>query len=204
MPDFLFDIGKVLLDFDFESSLRKFLPTNHPDPAAALDTLLARKDEFEAGQVSTDDYTDWAMKTLNTSATIEEFHQAWQNIFQPIQPMWETARKLHTDGHRLILFSNTNAIHCPWVFEKYPEFSIFHGAVLSYEIGAIKPQPEIYQYAIDKFSLVPENTLYIDDLPANIQAGNEFGFISHQYDLHNHRAFELWLAQKLSSLKTEH
>ena len=48
MPDFLFDIGKVLLDFDFEKSLRNFLPSNHPDPATALEKLLARKDEFEA------------------------------------------------------------------------------------------------------------------------------------------------------------
>ncbi|MFN9410715.1 MAG: hypothetical protein ACK6AY_15535, partial [Akkermansiaceae bacterium] len=61
MPDFLFDIGKVLLDFDFESSLSKFLPANHPNPTAALDKLLARKDEFEAGKVNTDDYTRWAL-----------------------------------------------------------------------------------------------------------------------------------------------
>jgi HAD superfamily hydrolase (TIGR01509 family) len=204
MPDFLFDIGKVLLDFDFESSLRKFLPSNHPDPAAALEKLLSRKDEFEAGQVSTDDYTDWAIKTLDTSATIEEFHHAWRNIFTPNPLMWETVRKLHAAGHRLILFSNINGIHCPWIFENFPEFSLFHGAVLSYEVGAIKPQLEIYQHAIDKYSLVPENTLYIDDLPANIATGQQLGFHTHTYDINNHREFELWLAQKLSFLKTEH
>jgi HAD superfamily hydrolase (TIGR01509 family) len=202
MSDFLFDIGKVLLDFDFETSLRKFLPADHSNPSAALDTLLARKDEFEAGKVSVEDYTVWAMETLGTNASIGEFHHAWQNIFTPVQPMWNTARKLAADGHRLILFSNTNSIHCPWVFEKYPEFSLFHGAVLSYEIGAIKPEPKIYQYAIDKFSLVPENTLYIDDLPANIRAGQNFGFITHQYDLNNHQEFESWLDQQLSKTST--
>lgn len=203
MPAFLIDIGKVLLDFDFESSLRKFLPSDHPNPRAALAALIERKDEFEAGKISIDDYSEWAMKTLDTTASIEEFHTAWNNIFTPIAPMWQTARNLHAAGHRLILFSNINALHAPWVFETYPEFSLFHGAVLSYEVGAIKPQPEIYQYAIDKFDLVPENTLYIDDLPANIQAGKDFGFITHRYDLHNHQEFELWLAQQLSSLNTE-
>jgi len=118
--------------------------------------------------------------------------------------MWDTAKKLRAEGHRLILFSNTNAIHCPWVFEAFPEFSLFHGAVLSYEVGAIKPQPEIYQHAIEKFSLTPENTFYIDDLPANIATGQEFGFQTHQYHLTNHAAFEHWLSQKLSPLKTEH
>ena len=204
MPDFLFDIGKVLLDFDFESSLSKFLPANHPNPTAALDKLLARKDEFEAGKVNTEDYTRWALETLDSDVSPETFHHAWCNIFTPNQPMWDAAKKLRAAGHRLILFSNTNAIHCPWVFEAFPEFSLFHGAVLSYEVGAIKPQPEIYQHAIEKFSLTPENTLYIDDLPANIATGQEFGFQTHQYHLTNHAAFEHWLSQKLSPLKTEH
>lgn len=194
MPDFLFDIGKVLLDFDFESSLRKFLPTTHPDPAAALDQLLARKDEFESGRISTEDYTRWALETLKSDASTEVFHHAWRNIFTPNQPMWETVNKLHNAGHRLILFSNTNAIHCPWIFKTYPEFSLFHGAILSYEVGAIKPQLEIYQHAIDKYSLLPENTFYIDDLPANIATGQEFGFQTHTYQLTNHPAFELWLS----------
>lgn len=204
MPDFLFDIGKVLLDFDFESSLRKFLPANHPNPTGALDKLLARKDEFEAGKVNTEDYTRWALETLESDVSPEIFHHAWCNIFTPNQPMWDVAKKLRAAGHRLILFSNTNALHCPWVFEAFPEFSLFHGAVLSYEVGAIKPEPAIYQYAIEKYSLTPENTLYIDDLPANIATGQEFGFQTHQYHLTNHAAFEHWLSQKLSSLKTEH
>lgn len=204
MPDFLFDIGKVLLDFNFETSLRKFLPATHPSPANALDQLLARKDEFEAGQISTEDYTRWALETLDSNVSAEVFHEAWCNIFTPNQPMWEMVRKLHSAGHRLILFSNTNAIHCPWIFDAFPQFSLFHGSILSYEVGAIKPQLEIYQHAIDKYSLVPENTLYIDDLPANIATGQQLGFQTHTYDLNNHQAFEHWLAKKLSFLKTEH
>jgi len=200
--DFLFDIGKVLLDFDFESSLRKFLPSDHPDPAAALEKLIARKDEFEAGQIPVDDYTQWALETLDSSATPAEFHHAWCHIFTPNLPMWEVARQLHAAGHRLILFSNTNAIHCPWIFQKYPEFSIFHGSILSFETNSIKPQPEIYQHAIDKYSLIPENTFYIDDLPANIATGNQFRLRTHQYHLDNHPAFEHWLEKELSS--TDH
>ena len=169
--DFLFDIGKVLLDFDFETSLTRLLPPGHPEPRATLEKLLAKKDEFEAGRISVGDYTMWAIETLGTTATTEQFHSAWQNIFTENLPMWDAARRLHAAGHRLILFSNTNAIHCPYVFEAYPEFSMFHGAVLSFEVDSIKPHPEIYRHAIEKYSLVPENTLYIDDLPANIATG---------------------------------
>lgn len=195
MADFLFDLGKVLLDFEFEPSLSKLLPPG--SPSSSLSTLLAKKDEFEAGLIPVDEYTTWAIATLQSNATPREFHEAWQNIFTPNPPMWEVVRKLASDGHRLILFSNTNAIHCPWVFQEYPEFSIFPHAVLSYEVNSIKPQPEIYQYAIDTYSLIPEKTLYIDDLPANIETGKKFGFISHQYDLQNHQAFLSWLEANL-------
>ena len=198
MSDFLFDIGKVLLDFHFEPSLKTLLPENHPDPIATLSKLLDKKDEFEAGLISPEDYTKWAIETLGSDATPAKFHQTWRNIFTPNLPMWETIRRLHAEGHRLILFSNTNAIHCPWIFETYPEFSLFHGAILSFEVKSIKPQPEIYQHAIEKYNLTPANTLYIDDLPENIQTGIDLGFKTHQYDLENHQAFEHWLSKNLT------
>lgn len=199
MADFLYDIGKVLLDFDFEASLKSFLPPDHADPHSALSELLAKKDEFETGRISVSDYTNWALDTLGSDASHDRFHHAWRHIFTPNEPMWKTVRTLHAAGHRLILFSNTNAIHCPWVFEAYPEFSLFHGSILSFEVDSIKPHPPIYQHAIEKYSLTPKDTLYIDDLPANIQTGNTFGFQTHQYDLNNHPAFEQWLEAKLNT-----
>jgi putative hydrolase of the HAD superfamily len=191
---FLYDIGRVLLDFDFESSLFRLLPPDCDDPHGRLERLLERKDEFEAGKVPVDEYVDWAIGVLGCNATHDDFRFRWQRIFTRNEPMWERVRGLNARGHRLILFSNTNAIHCPWVFGEFPEFSLFHGAVLSFEVGAIKPHPPIYQHALDAHSLDPAQTLYIDDLPQNIATGREFGFHCHQYDLRNHAAFEEWLA----------
>ena len=51
--------------------------------------------------------------------------------------------------------------------------------------------------------LDPAATLYIDDLPANIATGRTFGFRSFQYDLHDHPAFERWLAEQLPTFKPE-
>jgi glucose-1-phosphatase len=196
---FLYDIGRVLLDFDFENSLKRLFPDGVDDPEARMARMIDRKDEFEAGRVDVETYVGWALATLGSLATPEEFSAAWRNIFTPNEPMWNRVRQLAADGHRLILFSNTNGIHCPWVFEEFPEFSLFPEAVLSYETGFIKPQPEIYQYAIDAHGLVPSETLYIDDLPPNIAAGREFGFRCFQYNLDDHAAFETWLTENLNS-----
>lgn len=191
---FLYDIGRVLLDFDFESSLARLLPADCPDPHERLSHLLDRKDEFETGMIDPDEYINWALGVLGSRATPAEFRHAWQRIFTPNEPMWDRVRQLSTAGHRLILFSNTNAIHCPWVFEAFPDFSLFDAAVLSFETGSVKPRPEIYQHAVDAHALDPAATLYIDDLPQNIATGRDFGFHSHQYDLNDHSAFERWLA----------
>ncbi len=196
---FLFDIGRVLLDFDFEPSMARLFPPDVTDPASRMQRLIERKDEFEAGKIEIDDYIGWAIDTLGSRATPDEFRHAWQHIFTPNEPMWDRIRQLAADGHRLILFSNINGIHWPWITDEFPQFSHFHAAVVSFKTGFIKPQPGIYQYAIDTHGLVPEETLYIDDLPANCATGRHLGFRTWQYDLHDHAAFESWLAANLKS-----
>ena len=196
---FLFDIGRVLLDFAFEPSLARLLPAEAGDSSERLKLLLERKDEFEAGQVDAETYIEWALEVLGSEASPEEFRHAWQQIFTPNEPMWARVRQLAKDGHRLILFSNINTIHAPWVFGEFPEFSLFEGAVLSFEAGFIKPNPAIYHYAIATYGLDPVHTIYIDDLGPNIATGQEFGFRCWQYDLKNHAAFEEWLAGEMAS-----
>ncbi len=191
---FLFDIGRVLLDFDFESSLARLLPPDTPNPAARLSRLLDRKDEFEAGRIDVHSYTAWALGVLESDATPDEFHEAWRDIFTPNKPMWRCVRKLSAAGHRLILFSNTNGIHVPWIYDAYPDFSLFDEAVFSFRAGNIKPHPEIYQHAIGHHALVPGETLYIDDLPDNAATGRTMGFHTWQYDLRDHDSFEHWLS----------
>ena len=65
--DFLFDIGKVLLDFDFETSLSRYLPREKKDISHVFTELLERKDEFEAGRISLEDYVPWAIQKIDFS-----------------------------------------------------------------------------------------------------------------------------------------
>ena len=194
---FLFDIGKVLLDFHFEPSLAKLLPPETPDAMQRLTVLLEKKDDFEAGRIPVEEYVPWAIERLGSGVPHDDFLHAWRNIFTPVEPMWRVVESLAAGGHRLILFSNTNGIHCPWIFENYDIFRHFPEAVLSFEAGSIKPEPEIYHHAIGVHGLKPAETRYIDDLPANIETGKQLGFRTWQYDLNDHPAFERWLAAEL-------
>jgi HAD superfamily hydrolase (TIGR01509 family) len=197
---FLFDIGRVLLDFEFEPSLARLLPANlvAAESRERLKVLLERKDDFEAGRIGVDDFTAWALQRLGSDAAAETFHHAWRNIFTPNEPMWAVVDRLLAAGHRLILFSNINGIHWPWIREQWPRFERFHGEVLSFEVGAIKPEPAIYRHALEAFGLAAEEVRYIDDMAANVASGRAVGFRTWQYDLRDHAAFENWLAAELA------
>ncbi len=194
----LFDIGNVLLRFDYKEKLCQLLPDDCVNGSERLKHLDEKRDELECGRISVDEFVAWALNTLGSKATKEEFIAAWRSIFSPIDATWELARKLEKQGHRLILFSNINAIHSPWIYEEYEIFRLFHGAVMSFEIGYMKPHQQFYEIAQKDWNLVPAETLYIDDLPANIEAGLAAGFHCHCYDWRDHTALEAWIENLLS------
>ena len=195
--DFLFDIGRVLLDFDYDASYQRLLKGQPQDVRERLIQAVEDRDGLESGREEADAFVGRLVRATDGANPIPEQRliDAWRRIFTRNTPMWEAVNRLKgAGGHRLILFSNTNAIHCPWIFEEYPELNLFDASVLSYKVGAMKPNAAIYEHAIREFGLEPARTRYIDDLPENIAAGERFGFRCHLYDLREHDRFERWLA----------
>lgn len=194
----LVDIGNVILHIDFESPLTRLIPPELADPAGRLQSLLERKDEFEGGKIDDEEFFTWASKKLQFEGPREEFIAAWNAIFRPNLPMWETLRDLKARGLRLILFSNTNRTHAEFFLPQFSEvFALFDGHVFSHEAGSVKPDPVIYHHAFEKHNLVPTETLYFDDLPENITTGLQLGLHSWRYDSENHEALTRWLVETL-------
>jgi HAD superfamily hydrolase (TIGR01509 family) len=71
----------------------------------------------------------------------------------------------------------------------------FVDGVYSFRARCAKPGREIYETALRQFGLKPEQTIYIDDLPANVRAASELGFQAILYDLTRHAEFESRLAE---------
>ena len=188
---FLFDIGNVLLAFDFLPALNSLKgPNAHPD---AIEKIIALKDDFESGETSLDEYIKILRILLDFHGTDEEIFVAWNSIFTEIPHTFQLASLLKSRGHRLILFSNINPIHAPYCLEKHQLLEKFHHAVFSYEIGAIKPHDAFFTRAFEKYQIDPNDTIYIDDLPDNIAAGKRHGLLSFCYDYHRHDKLIDWL-----------
>ena len=185
---YLFDIGNVIFRFDFNVAVEKLRDygITHHEP---LSQITETKNRYEAGEFDDEEFVELAISQLGFTGTAEEFEVIWQEIFTENHAMVESIREISQGDAPLYLLSNTNGLHMKHILRDYPIFAAFSGGIYSHEAKSMKPEPPMYEQAIDRFSLVPEETLYIDDLPANIATGKALGFQSHQYELENHAAF---------------
>jgi putative hydrolase of the HAD superfamily len=196
---FLFDIGNVLLKLHFDRFHTAVLGApDTPLPPALLDI----RGPYEAGEIDDHQFVNHSLEHLPVSLTPEQFTAAWQDIFTANEPMWEVVRQLKQQGHRLILFSNTNNLHTTSFLKRFQGFDHFDHHHFSQEVKAMKPERAFYQKAIEQYQLDPAETIYLDDLAENITTGREFGFACWQYDLNEHPACLEWLASRGLSLES--
>ncbi|MCF6314044.1 MAG: HAD family phosphatase [Verrucomicrobiales bacterium] len=200
LHDFLFDIGNVILKFDFSVGVRRIQDrcseTSAEDLLATISDLTV---ELEAGQIDVSTYVAKASERLGYSGSEKYFIRAFEDIFTLNEPMVSLIGQLHQKGHPLYLLSNTNGIHVPFFTREYAVFELFSGASYSHEIGHMKPHPQIYQSCIEQHHLNPTHTIYIDDLVANIVGGEKAGLLAIHYDPDQHHL----LLEKLAQLGIE-
>ena len=198
----LVDIGNVILHLDFKTSLQKLIPKELADPVARIHSLMEKKNVYEAGELSDEDFIEWASQKLQFEGDAEQFLAAWCDIFTLNTSMYETLRDLKSRGLKLILFSNTNQLHVNFFLKEFAEvFELFDGQVFSHEIGCSKPDPQMYHKAFEKYDLVPEETLYFDDLPENVTTGLQLGLKAWRYSSASHEALTRWLVEELDPLE---
>jgi len=191
---FLFDIGNVLLRFDFSLALKRLgAESEVHDPAEVLARIDRVKVMYEDGQIDRASFLRGVFDVLRYRGTEAAFISAWEEIFEPNEPMIALVERLH-GRFPLYLLSNTSDIHRDYVFRRYPVFSRFTEGTYSYAVRASKPGPEIYQHAIRTHGLDPAGTFFIDDLLPNIETARSLGFRAHHYHHDRHGELEKELA----------
>jgi len=174
----IFDLGKVLIPFDWQRGYQA-LAAHSPYPPEEIRARIKATDlfeSFERGKIQPEEVAEKITELLHLNGlSFAQFREVWSSIFLPetILPD-EMLGALH-QKHRLLLLSNTDAIHYGWVAEKYPILRHFEGAVLSFEVGSRKPEPAIYQAAIEQAGCAPEEIFFTDDLEVNVEGARRMG-----------------------------
>lgn len=171
IKNIIFDIGNVLTDFRW----RDFLRDKGFDDAmigrianASVENPLWK--EFDRGELAGEELMQ---AFINADPEIEaELHKAYDNIHGMVTIRdyaipW--VQELKTKGYKvwyLSNFSEKTEIECADSIAFIPYMD---GGILSWKDKLIKPDPEIYQLMLQRFGLVAEECVFIDDLPENVQ-----------------------------------
>ncbi len=179
----IFDLGRVLVDFDFKRGYRQ-LEGLCPYPAAEIPKRLAGTglvQALESGQVEPRKFVSEIAAVLSLDIDYDRFCEVWSSVFTDTlvpESMLEGLKR----RYRMVLMSNTNAIHFEMLREHYPRiWPYFDALVLSYEVGAMKPRPEIYRAAVERAGCAPEECFYTDDILEYVEAGRRMGIDAVQF-----------------------
>lgn len=174
----IFDLGKVLVDFDYSRAAKAIAArsTVTPETINALinqSPLLVR---YELGKMTDKEFFNEVRSATGFKGSFEEFGPLFGDIFSEIPPMIELHAQLRKKDIPTYIFSNTNGLAVAHIRRTFPFFSQFDDYIFSFEHGAMKPDAGLYEVVESKSHRCGEQILYIDDRAENVAAGAARGW----------------------------
>jgi len=173
----IFDFGDIFINLDKQATISGLQKLGMTEWNSEFDRLNLL---FETGDISHDDFLAGFQEQL-PNASKEEILQAWNAVLADFPLYRLEFLQMLSKKYRLFLLSNTDSIHIE-TFQNttgisfYSDFyQCFEKVYFSFEIGKRKPNPEAYQYIINKHELSPKRTLFVDDKKENTDAAAALG-----------------------------
>ncbi|CBY25249.1 TPA: glucose-1-phosphatase [Yersinia enterocolitica] len=171
---YIFDLGNVIVDIDFKRVLSVWSKLSSV-PLATLSERFTMGEVFqqhERGEISDEDFARQLSDEMGLSLSFEQFAEGWQAVFVALRPeVISIMQKLRAEGHRVVVLSNTNRLHCNYWPQHYPEVAAAADHMyLSQDLGMRKPEARIYQHVLSAENISAEQAVFFDDVEANIVA----------------------------------
>ena len=167
----LFDMGNVLIRFDREFFMER-LGLSPEDRKLLMREVFLSVEwvQMDRGTIREED----AVRQV-CSRIPERLHDAafklismWDRPILPIEGMYELVRELKEKGYGIYLLSNASLRqHEYW--PRVPGSELFDGTIISADEKVMKPHPDYYLRALDRFDLIPGECVFVDDVPGNIE-----------------------------------
>jgi len=184
IKNIIFDLGGVLLNLDFNRTYEalKKLGIDKPEEIIRLGHGSVILRAHESGKMSDEEFVQSLKKLSPVPVSDHDLISAWNMLlldFPKDRIEWLTSLK---KKYRLFLFSNTNGIHVKHFRKIYSDAynnaifdDHFEKAYYSHTAGLIKPDLEAFHLVVRENNLIPEETLFIDDSMANVEAARQAG-----------------------------
>ncbi len=185
IKNLIFDFGNVLFDIDLPRIDRHLQQLAGEQYAAARAQLVRDRifDLYETGGISTADFLETVRLAVHPPLQAEQVALAWNSIFIGMPaPRFEMLLRLRQQ-YKVFLLSNINELHADWIADYMLrehgiadyEARYFDGVYFSHLIRLRKPDREIYEYVLADAELLPEETVFFDDMPINVEGARQVG-----------------------------
>jgi putative hydrolase of the HAD superfamily len=177
----LLDLGNVLV---FHDNTRLFARLGAraglPPEEAARRLTGAGWTAANRGLLDAEGIRQDVCRALGVDLSMAEFAPLWSSHFTLHDAVLPRVEAL-VGRVKLVLVSNTNALHVAYVKPRLPLLSRFDALVMSCEVGAVKPEPRIFQLALERAGCAPAEAAFFDDLPEYVEAANALGIRGHLF-----------------------
>ncbi|MEW6673920.1 MAG: HAD family phosphatase [Thermodesulfobacteriota bacterium] len=173
----VFDLGNVLFEWNPRQLVESLFPSEL-EQEQALQNIICHRDWqlLDRGTLTLKDAISraGARCSLGADKIARVYEETAKHLF-PIREMFDVVKDLSGRGYRLFVLSNLQRHTYDYLAAAHDIWDCFAGIVISSHVNAIKPEPEIYEYLIDKYEIIPGNAVFLDDIKVNIDAAQGLG-----------------------------
>ncbi|HEX2945295.1 MAG TPA: HAD family phosphatase [Clostridia bacterium] len=177
MYSYIFDIGGVLVKYEHEAVIKLLTDFGGCDEAA-IRSLFTEELVYkvQTGRIGDVDFFEKYVKCVMPDITYDRWIELHVGYFEVNPEGLELMLELKKKGRKIYILSNLAEFHKVAIERKIAglfDYSMYN--FLSYEMGYYKPEAEIYRGVVQKTGEPPENLVFFDDLPQNIEGAKKAG-----------------------------
>lgn len=173
----IFDIGKVLVEFDWKYYIECHGYSDNMNQELAETLFLNNlwKERDRGGKTE----EEYIRLFIEESPHLEkEIRELFENIIDivevyPFSNEW--LKNLKNQGYGIYLLSNYSKASFENDRKKFDFLEYVDGKIISYEIQSVKPEPTIYKELLEKYNINPKEAIFLDDLEDNLEMAKSFG-----------------------------
>jgi len=181
---FLFDLGNTVIKLAYERVLENICRAS----SVKRDELVHILEEpggyrdMERGAITFWDFYEFICTNTGYRDSIRDFHAVWSDFFDGTMPGIEDVLERVRAKYRVAFLSNSNEVHAELIPKKFAAlFQKDDRFIFSYRFKSAKPDPEIFQRALEVIGALPHHTVFIDDLLENVFAARDLGIRAYQF-----------------------
>ena len=178
-----FDIGGVCLSNAWDHEQRQQVARQLGFDYESFDTRHRQVvDALERGQLTLDEYLQWTLFYEPRSFSHEDVVRAIQQLSTPFSDTLKIVKALRDSGRYLLATINNESRELnEYRIQRFELSNLFTAFFSSCYLGLVKPLPEHYRRAMQITHRQPDECLYIDDRPMNVEVARILGMHPIQF-----------------------